>query len=135
MLTSSGSNVTTYVKSSAHADTSKSDREVVLSAQVAGEVAEIHPQLKIGQRVRPQKLDLEKQSDSCPGDLLLRIDPATYQAKVTQGRNHLAEDLAELDRIKQEASNLEQLDTKPSPLTTTIPNGNMKRQCNCANRE
>jgi len=89
--------------------TSKSDREVVLSAQVAGEVAEIHPQLKIGQRVQPQKLDLEKQSDSCPGDLLLRIDPATYQAKVTQGRNHLAEDQAELDRIKQEASNLERL--------------------------
>lgn len=91
--------------------TSQSDREVVLSAQVAGEVAEIHPQLKVGQSVRAQNLKSNGQTSEYTGDLLVRIDPKTYEARVEQGRTHLAEDRAELKRIQQEEANLTRLNT------------------------
>lgn len=91
--------------------TSQSDREVVLSAQVAGEVAEIHPQLKVGQAVRAQNLSSTGKTSEYSGDLLVRIDPRTYEARVEQGRTHLAEDRAELKRIQQEEANLERLHT------------------------
>lgn len=89
--------------------TSQADREVVVSAQVAGEVAEIHPQLKVGQAVRSQVLKSNGETNDYRGDLLLRVDPTTYEARVEQGRTHLAEDRAELNRILQEESNLERL--------------------------
>lgn len=87
--------------------TSQADREVVLSAQVAGEVAEIHPLLKVGQAVRAQNPRATGESSDYAGDLLVRIDPASYQARVEQARTHLAEDRAELKRILQEETNLE----------------------------
>lgn len=89
--------------------TSRPDREVVLSAQVAGEISEIHPQLKVGNRVQVQKPQSGEGQDTYAGDLLLRIDPTTYEGRVAQGRTHLAEDRAELDRIRQEETNLERL--------------------------
>lgn len=88
--------------------TSQADREVVLSAQVAGEVAEIHPQLKVGQAVQAPHQKSSDGGDSS-GDLLVRIDPSTYEARVQQGRTHLAEDRAELKRIMQEEANLDKL--------------------------
>lgn len=88
--------------------TSQADREVVLSAQVAGEVTEIHPQLKVGQAVRAKNAS-SGDSVPFPGDLLVRIDPATYEARMEQGRTHLAEDRAELKRLQQEEANLERL--------------------------
>ena len=89
--------------------TSQADREVVLSAQVAGEVAEIHPQLKVGQAIRAQNVKTTGEANDYAGDLLVRIDPTSYEARVAQGRTHLAEDRAELNRIQQDELNLERL--------------------------
>lgn len=89
--------------------TSRADREVVLSAQVAGEVAEIHPQLKVGQSFRAQNPKSTGDTSNYAGDLLLRIDPTSYEARVEQGQTHLSEDRAELKRIQQEEANLERL--------------------------
>lgn len=89
--------------------TSQADREVVISAQVAGEVTAIHPQLRIGLAVHSQNLPAAGESRDYAGDLLARIDPTTYQARVDQGQTHLAEDRAELKRLVQEEANLDRL--------------------------
>ena len=87
--------------------TARSDREVVISAQVSGEIVEIHPQLKIGQKVKAAEVGLggKGQSIRSPGELLARIDPETYQRRVTQAEKLLAEDEAELTRMDQEEKN------------------------------
>jgi multidrug efflux pump subunit AcrA (membrane-fusion protein) len=97
--------------------TSQAGREVVLSAQVSGEISEIHPQLKVGLRVHAPRRQSAEDANGIKGtdvigpdgDLLVRIDPTTYEAIVAQSRTHLAEDQAELDRIQQEEVNLERL--------------------------
>ena len=87
--------------------TSEAEREVVLSAQVAGEITELHPHLKVGSKVHAVNHD----DTSQPGDLLVRIDPKSYEAKVTQGQTQLSEDRAELKRIQQDEENLDRLHT------------------------
>lgn len=89
--------------------TSQADREVVISAQVAGEVTAIHPQLRIGLAVHSQNMPAAGESRDYAGDLLARIDSTTYQARVDQGQTHLAEDRAELKRLEQEEANLDRL--------------------------
>lgn len=89
--------------------TSQAEREVVVSAQVAGEVAERHPLLKIGQAVRALHSGASGATDGYLGDLLVRIDPKSFEAHVEQGRTLLAEDQAELKRIQQEEDNLRRL--------------------------
>ena len=87
--------------------TARSDREVVLSAQVAGEAVEVHPNLKIGQQVRPIG-----ESQRIPGDLLVQIDRSTYEERVTQAEKRLAEDDAELGQVAQELINSERVREK-----------------------
>lgn len=89
--------------------TSRPDREVVISAQVAGEITEVHPLLKVGQAVRAPVLETSPNVSPGSGDVLARIDPTTYQARVDQSRTHLAEDRADLKRIQQEQANLDRL--------------------------
>lgn len=89
--------------------TSQADREVVISAQVAGEVTAVHPQLRIGLAVHHQNPDPVGQPRDYSGDLLARIDATSYQARVDQGQTHLAEDRAELKRLEQEEANLDRL--------------------------
>lgn len=85
--------------------TSEAEREVVLSAQVAGEITELHPHLKVGTKVYAVNPEDTRQ----PGNLLVRIDPTSYEARVAQGQTQLAEDRAELKRIQQEEENLDRL--------------------------
>ena len=80
--------------------TARADREVVIAAQVAGEVQSVHPQLEIGKGVRPTG-----ESQSEPGDLLLRIDPETYIERVQQAERRIAESEAELERLQREEAN------------------------------
>jgi len=80
--------------------TARADREVVLSAQVAGEIVEIHPRLKIGQAVRPVG-----ESQRLPGDLLVRIDREPYQERVRQAQDRMAEDQAELEELQKQDEN------------------------------
>lgn len=80
--------------------TARADREVVIAAQVAGEVQSVHPQLEIGKAVVPFG-----ESQSSPGDLLVRIDPETYLERVQQAERRIAESEAELERLKREEVN------------------------------
>jgi RND family efflux transporter MFP subunit len=83
-------------------------KEVVLSAQVAGEVAETHPQLNVGLSVKSHHSDLEagEETNRYVGDLLVRIDPSSYEERVAAARHRLAEDQSELRRIEQEETNI-----------------------------
>ena len=78
--------------------TARSDHQVVLAAQVAGEVVSVHPQLRVGLRIPPQ------QSEGKPV-ILLEIDSQAFQQKVTQARRRLEEDKAELARHAQDVKN------------------------------
>jgi multidrug efflux system membrane fusion protein len=78
--------------------TARSDHQVVLAAQVAGEIVSVHPQLRVGLRIPPQ------QSEAKPV-VLLKIDPQAFQQKVIQASRRLDEDQAELARHAQDAAN------------------------------
>lgn len=87
--------------------TARSNREVVVAAQVTGEIVEVHPILKVGhEAIAPQVVVSESgESDRLSGDLLVRIDPKTYRERLAQAQHRLAEDEAELNRIRQEEEN------------------------------
>jgi len=78
--------------------TARSDHQVVLAAQVAGEIVSVHPQLRVGLRIPPQ------QSEAKPV-VLLKIDPQAFQQLVIQASRRLDEDKAELARHAQDARN------------------------------
>lgn len=100
--------------------TAVAENEVVLSAQVSGEVREILPQLKIGLHVvsgsnsvsTDSEVETRKSDASSKGDLLLQIDPSTYEEKVAAAKHRLDEDQSELARIVQEKKNLERTHEK-----------------------
>ena len=91
--------------------TARPEKEVVLSAQVAGEVSETHPQLDVGLSVKAHRAGStsDKGADRYLGDLLVRIDPSSYEERVAAARHRLAEDQSELRRITQEETNLARL--------------------------
>ncbi|MBQ16010.1 MAG: hypothetical protein CMJ65_02670 [Planctomycetaceae bacterium] len=78
--------------------TARSDRQVVVAAQVAGEIVEVHPQLRVGLRLPP------RQSEADPIDLVV-IDEEAYAQKVIQAERRLEEDDAELARLAQDKVN------------------------------
>lgn len=80
--------------------TARADREVVLSAQVAGEVIEIHPRLKVGETVQPIGASTESTDH-----LLLQIDKQSYQARVARAENLVTEDIRALEQLEQEVKN------------------------------
>jgi multidrug efflux pump subunit AcrA (membrane-fusion protein) len=96
------------------------NREVTLDAQVSGEIVEVHgPRhergqetgLKVGQQVRgPEIRAIESGiSERFAGDLLLRIDPATYQERIAQAQNRIDEDAVDIRRLEQEQKNNDRL--------------------------
>ena len=100
--------------------TTRPNREVTLDAQVAGEIVEVHgpPQergqqtgLKVGQRVNGPEIRSTESgvSERFAGDLLLRIDPATYQERIAQAQNRIDEDDVEISRLEQEKKNNDRL--------------------------
>ncbi len=95
--------------------TARPEKEVVLSAQVAGEVSQILPQLKVGLKVKgPRSADAslalqafnDNRVENLDGDLLVRIDPSSYEERVAAARHRLAADQSELNRVEQEEANL-----------------------------
>jgi len=88
--------------------TARADREVTLSAEVAGTIEAIHFRLKIGQDVYTERVRLGKdgRSETMPADVLVQIDRKTYQERVVQGRKKIAEAAAELEQLEQEKKNL-----------------------------
>jgi multidrug efflux pump subunit AcrA (membrane-fusion protein) len=81
-------------------------REVMVAAEVAGQVVEAN-RLRVGRPVDSAGMTTSREgtSASTPGDLLVRIDPQTYQARVLQARNLIAQDAADLKRLDQEQEN------------------------------
>ena len=84
-------------------------QKVTLSAQVAGEIVETIQPLKIGQSISAttQITGSDGKSRITGGELIARIDPKTYQEKVDQATDRLREDQAEINRLVQEAKNLQ----------------------------
>jgi len=80
--------------------TARPDREVILAAQVAGQVVDIHPRLNVGQKFRAVG-ELQR----WPVDVLVHIDGKTYQERVEQAESRIAEDHAELKRVNREKTN------------------------------
>lgn len=95
--------------------TARPSKEVVLSAQIPGEVKETHPQLKVGLSVKSYRETAandpsgDGERDRYAGDLLVRIDPSTYEERVAAARHRLDEDRSELKRITQEETNLDRV--------------------------
>jgi RND family efflux transporter MFP subunit len=87
--------------------TTGADRDVLISAQVSGEVVEIHPELEVGQYLEtPSRINDEKgPTKNRPGDLVVRIDPQNYQELVLQAERQLEEIQADIVRLKQEEKN------------------------------
>ena len=87
--------------------TARPDREVIVAAKVAGEVIAVSPRLEIGESVQAAEVTVGEAGRSLrsPGDLLLTIDPRSYQERLTQAENRLDEDDAELQRLVQEEKN------------------------------
>lgn len=101
--------------------TAQADREVILSAQVAGEVTEVNPLLKVGNSVSAASLEADSESPSQvrDADLLLKIDTRDYQQAVDQAETAIQEAQSEIDRlIVQEKNAKRQLETSRSVLQT-----------------
>src|SRR5690606_20002969 len=79
--------------------TARADREVEIGAQVAGEIVDIHPRLKVGESVSAGESTRER------GTPLLTIDRQAYEERARQARLRLEEDAAELARLDQEDAN------------------------------
>ena len=107
--------------------TARSDRTVVVSAQVSGEIVRLHPRLEVGHAVDGPRLKVPESGAAWPetalgafnlvsvfdsvlalahlGEHLVEIDPRTYLERVDQARSRLIEDDAEIKRLRQEAIN------------------------------
>ncbi len=88
--------------------TARADREVTLAAEVSGSIESVHPRLKVGREVHPQRIRLDKsgRSETLPADVLLHIDRKTYQQQVEKSQNRIAEATTELQQLEQEKKNL-----------------------------
>lgn len=78
------------------------DREVIVAAQVPGEVIEVNPSLEVGRRVKSRRLRssaASKGTVEVPGDLLIQIDPEDYVQRQQQALNRIEEAKIELQRM------------------------------------
>jgi RND family efflux transporter MFP subunit len=91
--------------------TALANREVTVAAQVAGELVDVHPELKVGTLVHAPEVAVSGTGEATeqPGDELARIDPQTYDERVAQIRNRIAEARTELERLTQEEKNLDRI--------------------------
>jgi RND family efflux transporter MFP subunit len=89
--------------------TAQADREVVLAAQVTGEIVELSPQVRVGRVVSAGEVSSsgDAASQRLSPDLLLRIDPRDYQARVEQSQSTIASSQTEIDQLRQQSRNLE----------------------------
>ena len=78
--------------------TARADQEVIVPAQVAGEIIELHDNLRVGLPLR------EKEPDE-PAVMLAVIDPQTYEERSDRAQKLLDELDTEVDRLNQEEAN------------------------------
>jgi len=89
--------------------TAQADREVVLAAQVTGEIVELGPQVRVGRAVSAGEIEKspEGQSQRIDPDLLARIDARDYQARVEQAESTIASSRTEIQQLEQQRENLQ----------------------------
>lgn len=82
--------------------TVQADREVIVAAQVTGEVIEVDPDLDVGRRVKSRRLVSSGTGEGTveeSGDLLIQIDPEDYLQRQQQALNRIEEAKTELQRL------------------------------------
>ncbi len=89
--------------------TARADLEVVVPAQVAGEIVELHDNLRVGLRLKADK-----------SDKLAVIDPRTYREQSNRAQKLLDELKSEVDRLNQEEANNARLKEKAELDLQTI---------------
>lgn len=89
--------------------TAMCDREVVIAAQVNGEIIEIHPRLKVGAAVSDGTDARTDRTTQDGPDVLVKIDPAPFQERLTQSQNRLGEVESEITTLQQQIENNSQL--------------------------
>ena len=98
--------------------TARAEHDVQYSAEVAGVVRSISPRLKVGEHVTgpgfvdasaAQELNGVQQYQQTSGELLLSIDPDSYQQRLVQADAGIAEAQAEESRLAQEEKNAQRL--------------------------
>ena len=102
--------------------TARADRDVVLAAQVSGEIVDINPQLKVGQQVLSGQhiISTDQPSVRREADLLLKIDPRDLRQKADQAGNVIEEAIAETKRLKVQQLNLERQLEKSGGILATL---------------
>jgi RND family efflux transporter MFP subunit len=87
--------------------TARADREVVVAAQVSGEVTEIHPDLNVGASVYAGAdiVHPDRPTERRLADTLVRIDARDYQDLVDQATSRINEAEAEIDHLQQQLKN------------------------------
>ncbi|MEO2033695.1 MAG: efflux RND transporter periplasmic adaptor subunit [Planctomycetaceae bacterium] len=87
--------------------TAMPDREVVVGAQVSGEVVEVHPRLEVGQSVfAPHTvISADEPTRYAEGDVLVRVDERDYVNRARQSRNSIVEATRAIEQLRQEQTN------------------------------
>ncbi|QDU38051.1 Toluene efflux pump periplasmic linker protein TtgG precursor [Maioricimonas rarisocia] len=90
--------------------TARSDRAVVVSAEVSGRITR-NQLLQEGVRVHAKEVEIlpNGQSLQSPGDVVVEIDPQTYRERLQQAHARIDEDEAELKRLKLDHANNQRL--------------------------
>ncbi|MCA9110397.1 MAG: efflux RND transporter periplasmic adaptor subunit [Planctomycetaceae bacterium] len=90
--------------------TARADREVIVAAEVSGQIVEAN-QLEVGRSVSSPSITEgdDGRSSRLEGDLLVRIDPQTYQERVLQAKKLIAQDDVELKQLTQVNENNKRL--------------------------
>jgi RND family efflux transporter MFP subunit len=89
--------------------TTRSDREVTITAQVSGEITETF-KLDVGERIKAPNVSLKTTdgpSVNHKGDVIIAFDKRDFQQKLQIAEDKLKEDDAELAQLQQTEKNLE----------------------------
>jgi RND family efflux transporter MFP subunit len=91
--------------------TAQPDREVVIAAQVSGEIVGIHPRLKIGQKVIAAQtiVSADEPTRYADGDVLVQLDQRDYANRVQQAKNRINETTRDIEQLRQQETNGERV--------------------------
>lgn len=101
--------------------TARADQEVILAAQVTGEIVEVNPQLEVGYSVAAEQsvVSPDHPSRTRAADTLLKIDPRVYQQRYDQASHRIAETKTDIEQLKvQQTNNSRQLKKAKTVLET-----------------
>ncbi|MEQ9411930.1 MAG: efflux RND transporter periplasmic adaptor subunit [Fuerstiella sp.] len=89
--------------------TVRADREVIIAAQVSGEIVEVHPQLKVGSAVTAGGAVSTPAGPSSQRepDVLMKIDPRDYRQRLDQAANRIEETRTEAAGLRVQLASVE----------------------------